>query len=155
MYPCSSVYEGSHSGHVGSVEQYQSVVGMAMACSGGDRLDDAAHVSLRIHESTGRPLKKKAPAGEGSHSSHAGFVEACHSVVGIVMAAGGGAGQDGAAQVDTTTSPAKPDPNSPAGASLPVLLAPELPLVGGAPPPSPLPPAIPLDHAIMFFSSAG
>jgi hypothetical protein len=52
-------------------------------------------------------------AGEGSHSSHAGSVEADQSVVGIVMAAGGGARQDASAQVDTATSPEKPDPNSP------------------------------------------
>jgi hypothetical protein len=50
---------------------------------------------------------------EGSHSSQAGSVEPDQSVVGIVMAVGGGGGLDAAAQVDTATSPAKPDPNSP------------------------------------------
>jgi hypothetical protein len=108
-----SAGEGSHSSHVGSVEPDQSVAGIAMVVGGGDRQDAAAHVSLRIHDSSGRPPTKMLSAGEGSHSSHAGSVEADQSVVGIVMAAGGGARQDASAQVDTATSPEKPDPNSP------------------------------------------
>jgi hypothetical protein len=108
-----SAGEGSHSSHVGSVEPDHSVVGNAMAGGGGDRLDAATQVSLGIQESYGRPPWKMLSAGEGSLSSHAGSVEADQSVVGIVMAAGGGARQDAAAQVDTATSPAKSDPNSP------------------------------------------
>jgi hypothetical protein len=95
------------------VEPDQSVVGIAMAVGGGDLLDAADKVSLRIHHSSERPPTNMLFAGEGSRSSHAGSAEADQSVVGIVMAARGGAGLDAAAQVDTATSPAKPDPNSP------------------------------------------
>jgi hypothetical protein len=95
------------------VEPDQSVVGIAMAVGGGELVDAADKVSLRIHQSSERPPTNVLLAGEGSRSSHAGSVEADLSVAGIVMAAGGGAGLAAAAQVDTATSPAKPDPNSP------------------------------------------
>jgi hypothetical protein len=84
-----------------------------MEVGGGGRLDTAAQVSLPIHQSSGQPPTKMLSAGEGSHSSHAVSVEADLSVVGIVMAVGGGARLETAAQVNTATSPVKPDPNSP------------------------------------------
>jgi hypothetical protein len=79
------------------------VVGITMAVGGSDLLDAADKVSLRIHQSSERPPTNMLYAGEGSRSSHAGSVEADQSVAGIVMAAGGGAGLDAAAQVDTAT----------------------------------------------------
>jgi hypothetical protein len=108
-----SAGEGSHSSHVGSVEPDQSIQGNAMAVGSGDRLNAAVQVSIRIHSTSGRPPMKMLSAGEGSHSSHAGAVEADKSGMGIVMAGGGCARLDDAAQLDTATSPAKPDPNSP------------------------------------------
>jgi hypothetical protein len=52
---------------------------------------------LPIYESPG-PLPTKMVSGdEGSHSSQAGSLEPDQSVVGIVMAVGGGAGLDAAA----------------------------------------------------------
>jgi hypothetical protein len=105
--------EGSHSSHVGSVEPDQSVAGIAMVVGGRDRQGAAAHVSLRIHDSSGRPPTKMLSAAEGSHSSHTGSVEADQLVVGIVIAAGGSARQDASTQVDTATSPEKPYPKSP------------------------------------------
>jgi hypothetical protein len=95
------------------VEPEKSIQGIAMAVGSGDRLDAAAQVSIRIHSTSAGPRMKMLSAGEGSHSSHACAVESEKSGVGIVMAGGGCARLDDAAQVDTATSPAKPDPNSP------------------------------------------
>jgi hypothetical protein len=69
--------------------------------------------SLPIYESSWPPPRKILSAGEGSNSSHAGSVEPDQSVVGIVMALGGGGGLDASGKGDTATSPVKPDPNSP------------------------------------------
>jgi hypothetical protein len=105
--------EGSHSSNVGSVDKDQSVVGIAMAVGGDVRLDAVAQVSLPINDSSRRPPTKMVSGGEGSHSSQAGSVEPEQSVLGIVMAVGGGGRLDAAVQVDKATSPAKSDPNSP------------------------------------------
>jgi hypothetical protein len=69
--------------------------------------------SMAIYESSWPPPRKIQSAGEGSNSSHAGSVEPDQSVVGIVMALGGGGGVDASGKGDTATSPVKPDPNSP------------------------------------------
>jgi hypothetical protein len=75
-----------------------------MAVGSGDRLDAAAQVSIRIHSTSAGPPMKMLSAGEGSHSSHAGAVESDKSGMGIVMAGGGCARLDDAAQLDTARS---------------------------------------------------
>jgi hypothetical protein len=57
---------------------------------------------------------KGSAAGGSSHSRHAGSVEPEQSVLGIVLATGGGDDLDAEGEADSALATGKGDPNSPA-----------------------------------------